>query len=57
MADAGVTYSGTVQADSVVSEMEMEELARVFEDTGYSQYVTSDLSDARQWMADQPSSR
>lgn len=50
--DAGIEYSVTVYADSVISEMEMEEFADQAGDHPYTIVVTGDMSEAREWIAE-----
>lgn len=52
MMDAGVTHSATVHADSVIAEMEMEELSEdAGEVDGADQLMTADIAEARDWIA------
>lgn len=50
--DAGVEHSATVHRDSVISEMEIESMMEDMEDFPLDPLVTSDLGEARQWLAE-----
>lgn len=50
--DAGVTHSATVHADTVIAEMEMDELSEdAGEVDGAEQIMTADMDEAREWIA------
>jgi hypothetical protein len=51
--DAGVTASVTVHKDSVIAEMDMEQFMEDVEDMPYDAYMTDDIDDALDWIADQ----
>lgn len=52
VADAGVDHSVVVHPDSVISQMEMEDFAQELDGIGLTQYNTSDMEEARRWLAD-----
>ena len=51
--DAGARYVVTITADSVISEMDMEELLAELEHLPYEAHMTSSMSEARDWIARQ----
>jgi len=51
--DAGIEYSVNVHRDSVVSEMDTENLYRDLEDLEYESLMTDDVEEAREWLAGQ----
>jgi len=51
--DAGVEYSVSVTADSVISEMEMEEFVDQTQDMPFTYVMAGDREEARQWLDDQ----
>lgn len=50
--EAGVQYSAQVHPDSVISKMEMENLGEEMDDIPYDHFLTSDVDEAREWLAD-----
>lgn len=54
--EAGVECSAMVHPDSVISEMDMDrmvEMMEEMEDVPYDAKVTSDIEEARRWLAEQ----
>lgn len=51
--DAGLEYSAQVHAASVVSQMEMEEFDEQTDAGQLRTYLTDDVDDALEWLADQ----
>ncbi|WP_135827813.1 STAS/SEC14 domain-containing protein [Halorussus halobius] len=51
--EAGVRHSAQVHPDSVISKMEMENLGEEMDDVPYDHFLTSDVEEAREWLADQ----
>lgn len=49
--EAGIEYSATVHADSVISEMDVETLMEEAEDIPQEPFFTSDVAEAREWLA------
>jgi len=52
MIEAGVQHSAQVHPDSVISKMEMENLGEEMDDIPYDHFLTSDVEEARDWLAD-----
>lgn len=53
MIETGVTHTVTVHADSVIAEMEMEEISEDAGDVeGTDQFVTADMDEAREWIVE-----
>lgn len=50
--DAGMEYAVTVHPDSVISEMDMEDLLTELEDLDYTSKMTDDMAEARRWVAE-----
>lgn len=53
MIDAGIQYAVTVHSDSVISEMDMEDLLDDLADLPYEAYMTDSMEEAREWVANQ----
>lgn len=51
--EAGVEATATVHKDSVISEMEMENLMTDVDGSAYAALMTADMDEARDWIADQ----
>lgn len=51
MVELGMRHNALVHPESVVSQMEMEQLMEEFDDMPYEPLITSSLSEARQWIA------
>jgi len=51
--DAGIEYSVSVTADSVISEMEMEEFVDQTQDLPYTYVLAGNMSEAREWLDEQ----
>jgi len=50
MVDAGAYYIATVTGDSVIAEMDAEEILEGLEHVDYEDYLTDSLDDARAWV-------
>lgn len=50
---AGVDYSATVRSDSVIAEMDLENLMDDFDQDDHGVKVTADMDEARRWLAEQ----
>lgn len=54
VAEIGLEYSAQVHADSVISQMEMEEFdEEADDDNPLDTFVTGDVGEAREWLAQQ----
>lgn len=53
MVDAGVEGSAQVHPDSVISKMEMENLAEDMDDIPFENFLTDSMDEARDWVASQ----
>jgi len=53
MLDEGVTEFATVHKDSVISEMDVEGMMEELKSLPHDTYVTKDMEDARDWIANQ----
>mgnify|MGYP000557281837 CR=1 FL=1 len=53
MIDAGAEYVVTITAESVIAEMDMDELLAGLEHLPYEAHMTSSMADARDWIASQ----
>jgi len=53
MIDAGLEYSANVHRESVIAEMDLEETVDPLEDEPFENYLTDDMADAREWLAEQ----
>jgi hypothetical protein len=51
--DAGIEYSASVTADSVIAEMDMEEFVDQASELPYTYVLASDMAEAREWIAEQ----
>jgi hypothetical protein len=51
--DAGIEYTATVHPDSVISEMDIENLVEGVDDEGHEPLFTADMDEARRWLAEQ----
>jgi hypothetical protein len=51
--DAGIEYSVSVTADSVIAEMEMEEFVDQAADMDFTYVLAGDMGEAREWIAEQ----
>ena len=51
--DAGVMYSVNVYPESVIAEMEMEDVSEQISDTPLTQTMTDDKEEARDWLKQQ----
>jgi len=51
--DAGVEHAVTVHPDSVIAQMDMEEFMDDVSDMPYDAMLTDDMSEAREWLAEQ----
>ncbi|MFC7139186.1 hypothetical protein ACFQMA_04955 [Halosimplex aquaticum] len=50
--DVGLEYSAVVHPDSVISEMDVENMMDGVEPSGAKPLLTSDMNEAREWIAD-----
>lgn len=51
--EAGVEHTATVHPDSVISQMDMEEMVEGVEDAPHEPFLTDDMDEARRWLAEQ----
>ncbi|WP_415381385.1 hypothetical protein [Halosimplex sp. TS25] len=50
--DVGLEYTAIVHPDSVISEMDVENMMDGTEPSGVKSLLSSDMDEARQWLAD-----
>ena len=53
MVEVGVEGSAQVHPDSVISKMEMENLAEEMDDIPFENFLTDSMDEAREWVATQ----